>query len=79
MMRWVSMFFLLGGCGAQGGLAFTGADLAKAPVAAPAFCTRSLGTVDCWESAVLQPLPGRRGVAEGPRGVAGGAGGGSGP
>ncbi len=117
MMRWVFMFLVLGGCGVQGDLAFTAANLAmvpvigrtvpdlvfslatgrdcsmvrleqgktwcreaEGPVAAPAFCTRSLGTVDCWESAALQPLPARRGVAEGPRVVtAGGTSGGSGP
>jgi hypothetical protein len=35
------------------------------PPPAP-FCTRSLGTVDCWESAAAQPLPARPGVADGP-------------
>jgi hypothetical protein len=28
----------------------------------PAYCTRSLGRVDCWTA----PLPGQRGVADGP-------------
>jgi hypothetical protein len=36
------------------------------PPAAPPFCTRSLGTVDCWASAAAQPLPARPGVADGP-------------
>lgn len=34
----------------------------EAPPAPPPFCTRSLGRVDCWTA----PLPGRRGVADGP-------------
>ena len=34
----------------------------EAPPALPPFCTRSLGKVDCWTA----PLPGRRGVADGP-------------
>ena len=31
------------------------------------FCTRSLGTVDCWISEAAQPSPPRRGVADGAR------------
>ena len=31
----------------------------------PPFCTRSLGRVDCWG----EPVPGRRGVADGPSGL----------
>jgi hypothetical protein len=34
----------------------------EAPPPAPAFCTRSLGRVDCWPEAI----PGQRGVADGP-------------
>jgi hypothetical protein len=34
----------------------------EAPPAPPPYCTRSLGRVDCWAA----PLPGRRGVADGP-------------
>lgn len=34
----------------------------EAPPAPPSYCTRSLGRVDCWTA----PLPGRRGVADGP-------------
>jgi len=34
----------------------------EAAPAPPAYCTRSLGRVDCWAA----PLPGRRGVADGP-------------
>lgn len=37
---------------------------AEAKPAAPMFCTRSLGTVDCW--AGTEGQPGRRGVADGP-------------
>jgi len=36
------------------------------PPPAPPYCTRSLGTVDCWASPVLPTNPGR-GVADGPR------------
>ena len=36
------------------------------PPAPQPFCTRSLGTVDCWTSAETQPAPLRRGVADGP-------------
>ena len=39
----------------------------ETPPEAPLFCTRSLATVDCWVSEALQPLPARRGVADGPR------------
>lgn len=39
------------------------------PPAPPLFCTRSLGLVDCWESAAAQPSPPRRGVADGPQGL----------
>ncbi len=37
----------------------------EAPPAPPAFCTRSLGQVDCWP----EPIPGLRGVADGPAGL----------
>jgi len=30
------------------------------------FCTRSLGTVDCWAGAAAQPEPVRSGLADGP-------------
>ena len=36
------------------------------PPAPPPFCTRSLGTVDCWTGPDTQPLPARRGMADGP-------------
>lgn len=36
------------------------------PPAPPPFCTRSLGSVDCWASAEAQPGPPRRGLADGP-------------
>lgn len=36
------------------------------PPAPPPFCTRSLGVVDCWENTRAQPMPARRGVADGP-------------
>lgn len=36
------------------------------PPETPVFCTRSLADVDCWESASQQPMPRRRGVADGP-------------
>lgn len=39
----------------------------ESPPEAPLFCTRSLATVDCWVSEARQPLPARRGVADGPR------------
>ena len=42
---------------------------AEAPPAQPVFCTRSLGVVDCWVGAEAQPLPRRRGVADGPAGL----------
>ena len=40
---------------------------AEAPPGPPVFCTRSLANVDCWVSEAQQPLPARRGVADGPR------------
>ena len=40
---------------------------AEAAPEPPMFCTRSLATVDCWVSEAQQPLPARRGVADGPR------------
>ncbi len=40
------------------------AEPAPAP---PPFCTRSLGTIDCWASEASQPVPARRGVADGPQ------------
>jgi hypothetical protein len=36
------------------------------PPKPPAFCTRSLGIVDCWVSEAAQPSPPRRGLADGP-------------
>ena len=36
------------------------------PPAPQPFCTRSLGTVDCWAGADSQPQPARRGLADGP-------------
>lgn len=39
---------------------------AEPPPAPPAFCTRSLGIVDCWAGPEAQPLPARRGLADGP-------------
>jgi hypothetical protein len=36
------------------------------PPSDPPFCTRSLGTVDCWANPEVLP-PGTRGVADGPR------------
>ncbi len=44
---------------------------AEPPPAEPVFCTRSLGVVDCWESPVAQPLPRRRGMADGPTALTG--------
>jgi len=41
-------------------------EVEPAPVAPP-FCTRSLGTIDCWASEASQPIPARRGVADGPQ------------
>ena len=35
------------------------------PPAAPPFCTRSLGTPDCWPSEAAQPMPARAGIAAG--------------
>ena len=40
---------------------------AEPPPVPPVFCTRSLGIVDCWASEAAQPLPARRGVADGPQ------------
>jgi hypothetical protein len=37
------------------------------PPAAPAFCTRSLGTVDCWSNPDALNSPPPHGVADGPR------------
>ena len=36
------------------------------PPAPPAFCTRSLGTVDCWSNPGALNSPPARGVADGP-------------
>lgn len=37
------------------------------PPAPPAFCTRSLGVVDCWANPEALNSPPPRGVADGPR------------
>jgi hypothetical protein len=60
------MMVSLAGCGLAGNAGGGAASEAPPPPPAQPFCTRSLGTVECWASTADQPQPARPGVADGP-------------